>query len=168
MDAHYPLCARCSGSVYYHLPPEASQSKRIASLASHFVVSKCKVINRSKRTVLASDLEVAETTWARMKGLLGRRADQFSGGKGLWIVPSQGVHTIGMTFPIDVAYLNSKQQVIYVCHELAPFRFARLKLRARSVLELPAGTLARTQTAVGDSIEISEVETDGGEECTAD
>jgi uncharacterized membrane protein (UPF0127 family) len=126
------------------------------------------VINRSKRTVLASDLEVAETTWTRMKGLLGRRVDQFPDGKGLWIVPSQGVHTIGMAFPIDVAYLNSRQQVIYVCHELAPFRFARLKLKARSVLELPAGTLARTQTAVGDSIEISEVETDGGEECTAD
>jgi uncharacterized membrane protein (UPF0127 family) len=72
-----------------------------------------------------------------------------------------------MSFPIDVVYLDSNRQVIHVCHKLAPFRIAALKLRARSVIELPAGTLARTQTTVGDILDISEVQAEGGGQCSA-
>jgi uncharacterized membrane protein (UPF0127 family) len=100
-----------------------------------------------------------------MRGLLGRKSDQFTSGKGLWIVPSQGVHTMGMSFPIDALYLDSKRCVIHVCHDLAPFRIAALKFRARSVIELPAGTLAQTLTNVGDVLEISEIPSEGGATC---
>jgi uncharacterized protein len=110
---------------------------------------------------------VAETSWTRLKGLLGRKVEDFSPGKGLWIVPSQGVHTIGMSFPIDVVYLDSKRRVVHICHELRPQRIAAMKLKARSVIELPAGTLAQSRTAIGDVLEISEVNTEGGEECAA-
>jgi uncharacterized membrane protein (UPF0127 family) len=92
-----------------------------------------------------------------MRGLLGRTSDDFSSGKGLWIIPSQGVHTIGMSFPIDILYLDSQRRVIHMCHALRPFRIAAVKLRARSVIELPAGTLAQTQTSVGDELEINEI-----------
>ena len=44
----------------------------------------------------------------RMKGLIGRSAEEFVAGKALWIVPSEGIHTFGMRFPIDAAYLDSK------------------------------------------------------------
>lgn len=118
---------------------------------------KYRLLNRNKQTVLASEVELADTSWTRMKGLLGRSVDDFVFGKGLWIVPSQGVHTIGMSFAIDVAYLDRERRVIYTCHALQPFRIAALKLRARSVVELPAGTLAQTQTAVGDVLEINEL-----------
>lgn len=111
--------------------------------------------NRTARVLLASDLELAGTLWARMKGLLGRTAQQFREGKGLWIEPSQGVHTIGMAFPIDVAYLDSTGRVIRMYRPLAPFRVAALHWRARSILELPAGTLIRTGTALGDLVEKS-------------
>jgi len=93
-----------------------------------------------------------------MKGLLGRKPGDFTAGKGLWIVPSQGIHTIGMSFPIDVAYLDSQRRVIHICHELKPFRIAAIKAKARSVIELPAGTLAQTQTSVGDVLEIREIQ----------
>ena len=49
-----------------------------------------------------------------------------------------------------------------MCHELAPFRIAALKLRACSVIELPAGTLAKTRTSVGDELELNEIATEGG------
>lgn len=120
---------------------------------------KYRVVNRSKQTVLASDVELAETTWTRLKGLLGRKAEHFPSGKGLWIVPSQGVHTIGMSFSIDVVYLDSDRRVVHVCHNLVPFRFAAVKFKARSVIELPAGTLAKTRTDIGDALDISELET---------
>ena len=126
---------------------------------------KYHLLNRSKQTVLAREVELADTSWTRMRGLLGLKADQFTSGQGLWIVPSQGVHTVGMSFSIDVLYLDSKRRVIHVCHELAPFRIAALKLRARSVIELPAGTLAKTRTSVGDELELNEIATEGGAAC---
>lgn len=120
-----------------------------------------RVFNSNKAQLLASDLEVAETSWDRMRGLLGRKADEFTFGKGLWIAPSQGVHTIGMSFPIDVIYLDAKNRVVHLCHNLAPNRIAALKAKARSVIELPAGVLAQTHTSVGDILEISEIQAEG-------
>ncbi len=58
-----------------------------------------------------------------------------------------------MRFPIDAAYLDSKGKVLKMYHRLAPHRFAAVMLRARSVLELPPGTLERTGTQVGDILE---------------
>ena len=58
-----------------------------------------------------------------------------------------------MRFPIDVAYLDSKGRIIKVYHRLAPFRIAALSFKAKSVLELPPGTLAQTDTDVGDVLE---------------
>jgi uncharacterized protein len=118
---------------------------------------KYRVFNLTRNAVLASEVELVDTEWTRIKGLLGRRAVDFASGKGLWIVPSQGVHTLGMSFSIDVAYLDSEYRVIHVCHKLAPFRIAALKLKARSVIELPAGTLAQTETSIGDVLEISAI-----------
>ncbi len=117
-------------------------------------MNSCGVYNRSKGVLIVSDLERAETGWSRMRGLLGRSASDFSPGKGLWITPSQGIHTIGMAFPIDVVYLDSAGRVLKVYHKLAPFRLAALMFRARSVLELPPETLVRTKTEVGDVLEI--------------
>jgi uncharacterized protein len=96
-----------------------------------------------------------------MRGLLGREAEQFRYGKGLWIVPSQGVHTFGMKYPIDVAYLDSDKRVIKLCHQVSPFRFTALKLKSHSVVELPSGVLEQTQTSVGDILLISRIETEG-------
>jgi uncharacterized membrane protein (UPF0127 family) len=124
--------------------------------------SKYRVFNLTKNTVLASELELADGAWTRIKGLLCRRAVDFTFGKGLWIVPSQGVHTIGMRFPIDVVYLDSGYRVVHVRRTLPPFRFAALKWKARSVIELPAGTLAQTRTCVGDVLEISAIKAEEG------
>ncbi len=88
-----------------------------------------------------------------MKGLLGRAAEEFGPGQGLWLVPANSIHTIGMAFPIDAAYLDDRGRVIHLYRRLAPFRLAAVKLRARSILELPAGTLERTGTVLGDTIE---------------
>jgi uncharacterized protein len=119
------------------------------------LVGRYRVINRSKDEVLATEVELADTSWTRMKGLLGRKAVDFSRGKGLWIVPSQGVHTIGMSFPIDVVYLDSERRVIHLCKSLAPHRIAAVKLKTRSVVEFPAGVLTESRTAVGDVLEIT-------------
>ncbi len=113
------------------------------------------VFNKTRRICLASEVDLADNLWMRMKGLLGCKS--LAPEKGLWIRPSQGIHTIGMSFPIDVAYLDRQDRVLRLYHRLAPFRIAAVSMKVRSILELPAGTLSRTGTAVGDALEFQPV-----------
>ncbi len=115
--------------------------------------------NRTRRVLVAADVEVARTVWKRVRGLMGRAARDFPEGKGFWIVPSEGIHTLGMRFPIDVCYLDRNGQIVRAYHRLRPFRFAAVLWRAHSVLELPAGVLLRTSTEVGDTLEIKPIVT---------
>ena len=114
-----------------------------------------KAFNQTRQAYLATDLAVADTHWTRLRGLLGLQANDFRNGAGLWIVPCHGVHTLGMGFPIDVLYLDRDMTVIHVQPELQPWRFAPVRRRATSVLELPCHIAAETKTDVGDRIEIT-------------
>jgi uncharacterized membrane protein (UPF0127 family) len=96
--------------------------------------------------VLAS-LEVADTRSARRKGLLGR--DSIDGA--LLLVPARSVHTIGMRFPIDVAWLDGDLVVLRTTC-MRRHRLGRPVLRARSVLEADAGAFARWNLVVGDQL----------------
>ena len=121
-------------------------------------MNKYALRNRTKLAVLATDVAKAASVWDRMRGLLGHTPEDFQPGKGLWLTPCQWIHTFGMSFPIDALYLDSDYEVIYTCRNLRPSRLASLKLRARSVIELPAGTVSGTQTTVGDRLELKAVE----------
>jgi uncharacterized protein len=112
-----------------------------------------QVRNLTRQTQLASSLEVADTAAKRSKGLLGRKG--LSEGGGLWIVPCESVHTIGMQFSIDLVYLDRKYRVKKVRSAVPPWRISAC-LSAHSILELPAGTIGSTQTMRGDLLEISE------------
>src|SRR5438309_6733685 len=119
------------------------------------VSAQGQAYNRTRQAYLATDLVLADTHWTRFRGLLGRSSDDFRNGSGLWIVPCHGVHTLGMGFPIDVVYLDHQMRVIHVQPELQPWRFAPVRRRATSVLELPSHTAAQTKTAVGEKIGIT-------------
>lgn len=110
--------------------------------------------NRTRRSYLATNLRVAATHWSRLRGLMLADRRSFGGGQGLWIVPSHGVHTFAMRFPIDVVYLNADRVVVYMRQNLQPWRVAAVRQQAASVLELPGSTLGPTGTVVGDEIEI--------------
>lgn len=114
-----------------------------------------RAFNQTRQAYLATALAVANTHWTRLRGLLGCRASEFRDGSGLWIVPSHGVHTLGMGFPIDVIYLDDAMTVIHIQPDLQPWRFAPVRSQAASVLELPCRTAAETSTAIGDQIEIT-------------
>src|SRR3954464_4430228 len=114
-----------------------------------------QAFNRTRHAHLATALAVANTHWTRLRGLLGLASDDFRNGSGLWIVPCHGVHTLGMGFPIDVAYLDRNLKVIHVETDLQPCRLAPVRRIATSVLELPSRTTAATKTEIGDKIEIT-------------
>ena len=114
-----------------------------------------QAFNRTRQTPLATALAVADTHWSRLRGLLGLGNDDFRHGSGLWIVPCHGVHTLGMGFPIDVLYLDHELRVVRTQSNVRPWRLTPVLHHAASVLELPCGILAETNTAVGDTIEIT-------------
>lgn len=93
---------------------------------------------------------MADTPDKRNTGLL--KHTTLPEGEGLWIVPTQGVHTFFMKFPIDVLYLNKAKQVLKIRPAMAAWRLS-LCLKAHSVVELPAGRAERTGTVVGDQLE---------------
>jgi uncharacterized protein len=88
----------------------------------------------------------ASSLVARLFGLLGRRA--LAEGEALWLTPCNSVHTLGMSYPIDVVYLDKSDRVIGIRHALAPRRVSAAR-RARSVLELPARSAERLGLAPG-------------------
>jgi uncharacterized protein len=109
-----------------------------------------KAFNKTRNVLLAERLEWAGTSETRRKGLLGRTALQR--GEGIYIVPTQWIHMIGMKFPIDVAFLDGQGKVLVIHHGLKPNRFSKLVLRADGALELPLGVLAETGTEKGDVV----------------
>ncbi|HXY48069.1 MAG TPA: DUF192 domain-containing protein [Terriglobales bacterium] len=111
-------------------------------------------LNRTRQAYLATRLELADSHWSRLRGLIGREAGAFAQGQGLWLVPCRGVHTLGMRFPIDVVYLTGEGRVLHLESGLRPWRFAPVRRQAATVLELPGNTLLATGTALGDEIEI--------------
>ena len=121
-------------------------------------VPQAQAFNQTRQRFLATHLGVAQTHWSRLRGLLGASEDDFRNGRGLWIRPCRGVHTLAMNFPIDVVYLDSANTVLHFESNLRPWRFAPIRLKATSVLELPSHTIAETETALGDRIEIHMME----------
>ncbi|MFF6993468.1 DUF192 domain-containing protein [Streptomyces sp. NPDC008313] len=83
-------------------------------------------------------LEMAESARARRRGLLGR--DGIEGA--LLMSPASAVHTLGMRFAIDVAYLDRTLRVVAV-RTMNPGRVGLPRPRARHVLEARAGAMAR-------------------------
>ena len=112
-----------------------------------------RVLNTTRGVVLGDAVDIADTSAKRRTGLLKHSA--LEDGHGLWIVPCEAVHTFGMKFPIDVAFLNRKQRVVKVRRDMVKRRMA-FCLTAHSVLELPAGTLERTGTQPNDQLEFEQ------------
>ena len=92
----------------------------------------------------------ADTPLARLRGLLGQF--RMKTGGGLWVVPSHGIHTVGLLAPIDLIYLDAQNRVIHLVEHLSPFRIAPIRLKSSSVLELPPHTIYSSQTHVGDQL----------------
>lgn len=110
------------------------------------------VYNTTKETFLALRVKVADTLFGRMIGLLGKRS--LPANSGIWILPCNSIHTIGMVFSIDVVLLDKNNRVVGLRELLRPFSITRPHLRAESVLELPPHTIFRSRTEMGDQLRI--------------
>jgi hypothetical protein len=119
---------------------------------------RLRVANLTRSTVLATRMEVADSSPKRNKGLLGR--SRLAPGEGLWILPCEAVHTFGMKFPIDLIYLDGRNRIRKLCDDVPPWRLS-VCLTAHSILELPSGTIQETETRRGDTLEFSSASSPG-------
>lgn len=109
-----------------------------------------RAVDRTTGRQLAGELAVAATLLSRAKGLLGRSG--LSPGEGLLITPCNGVHTFMMKFPIDLVFLDRENRIVATVENLVPQRMTRLLPKARSVLELPAGTVSASGSVAGNQV----------------
>ena len=100
-------------------------------------------------SVVCEHCLLAETMFARLRGLLGRSG--LSSGEGMLLRPAASVHTAFMRFTIDVVFLDREDRVVKVAADLRPWRAAACR-GARTVLELPAGEAARQGLGPGVSL----------------
>ena len=114
------------------------------------------VYNKSKETFLSFRVRVADSVLSRLVGLLGRKSLKPDGG--VWIVPANSIHTVGMLFSFDLVMIDKDFRVVNIKEMVRPFRVVWPKLRAESVLELPAHTIYRSRTEVGDQLVIDRYE----------
>jgi hypothetical protein len=92
--------------------------------------------------------EVMRTTNAfeRIRGLLGRA--QLPRGSALLIEPCAAVHTIGMRYALDLAFLDKGWRVLKLVERVNPWRLANCR-RAHRTLEMPAGAIEQLGLACG-------------------
>jgi len=110
------------------------------------------VYNQTRESFLSLGVAAADTTLSRLKGLIGKL--KLGLDEGLWIVPSRGIHTVGVLFPLDLVYLDESYKVIHVVESFPTFRISPLITQAASVLELPTHTIYSSQTQPGDQLVI--------------
>jgi uncharacterized membrane protein (UPF0127 family) len=118
----------------------------------HDTQAKLVIRNLRNQRHLAHDLIAAFDSKTRRTGLL--RHDSFPEGSAMLIAPTNAVHTFFMRFPIDIAFVTRDGRVVKTCHALRPWRIAA-SFGAYAVVELPAGTLSRCDTVVGDTIVVA-------------
>lgn len=104
-----------------------------------------EVRNITRNAALASDVRVARSFVEKTEGLLKEKEPT-----ALFLKTRWGIHTVGMHFPIDCVVCDKHFVVKALRERMGPGRFFFWSPRYENVLELPAGTVARTGTQVGD------------------
>ena len=107
------------------------------------------LVNAQTGAVIAGSVEVARTSAARRRGLLGREG--LPRGSALLITRCNAIHTIGMQFAIDVAFVDRDGCVRKIVRGLPPRRIA-IAPRAWVAIELAAGELQPDRLHLGDRV----------------
>ena len=109
--------------------------------------------NLTQQTTVATNVERAQSFWSRGRGLMLRGT--FPEGSALVIDPCSSIHMFFMRFPIDVLYMDSEDRVVRAQVGVKPWRVGPLWTRgAKYVIELPEGAITRSQTQIGDRLQV--------------
>ncbi|NLJ56321.1 MAG: DUF192 domain-containing protein [Firmicutes bacterium] len=116
---------------------------------------KAMFINLSQERIILPEVEIADTFLRRLQGLWGRKS--LPPGQGLVIKPCRAVHTVGLYFPIDIAFVNRENRICCLKDVFPPWKVSPVIRPARYVVEAPAGTFKQTQTKEGDLVKLKTI-----------
>jgi uncharacterized protein len=115
--------------------------------------------NVTRGTLVAAQLELGESFWARFRGLMGRAS--LAQDAGLWLPGSPSIHMLFMRFPIDCVFLGREEPdgsrvVVGLRRALPPWTGVVWWVRGgQGVIELPVGAIDASGTQVGDRVAIA-------------
>jgi uncharacterized membrane protein (UPF0127 family) len=110
------------------------------------------IYNQTRECFLSLGVTAADTTFSRLRGMIGRL--KLKSDEGIWVVPSNGIHTLGVLVPLDLIYLDENHRVIHLVEYFPTFRVGPWRTQAASVLELPTHTIYSSHTQPGDQLVI--------------
>jgi uncharacterized protein len=118
-----------------------------------------KALNLTRGTVLCANVEEAQGTMGRGKGLMGRNALAADAGMLIGsgpLIAVMWIHTFFMRFPIDLVFLDRAGRIVRVMAGVRPWRVTAPVFGACSVLELEAGATQRNGSVVGDQVRLED------------
>lgn len=108
------------------------------------------IYRQSSGDCLIREVNRTQTSLERMRGLLGR--PRLADNEALLISPCSSIHMIGMSYPLDIAYLDTVGKVLKIVSTLKAMHFSSC-WSASSTLEMPAESLQRYSIQVGEVLE---------------
>jgi len=81
-------------------------------------------------------IATATSFWQRTRGLLGTYPSELNF-DALHLIPCKSIHTFGMHYTIDIAFLNCHNRIIHTRYGIAPNRLCHAPKLTASVLERP-------------------------------
>lgn len=111
-----------------------------------------QLLGADKKTVLLSDLRLADRYFTRLKGLLG--TPSLTPEQGLWISRCNSIHTFFMNYAIDCVFLDGDFKVSSIKEAVAPGRVVWPQKNASSVVEMAAGRSRALNIRKGDQLHV--------------
>jgi uncharacterized protein len=95
---------------------------------------------------IARRVRIACSFKHRLVGLL--RTNTLAEDEALMLSPGGSIHTFGMRYPIDVAFLDRQLKILRLAPHLPPWRICYAPAKTKHVVELRAGMLQALQLKV--------------------
>lgn len=112
-----------------------------------------KIINKTGGKIIAETIIVPASLLDQSLGLL-----KYKTPVAMLLKTRFGIHTLGMRYPIDVLVLDKLNRVVAIKENLKPNRIFVWNIKFDTVIELPEGKIAKTNTKLKDKILFSERE----------
>lgn len=112
-----------------------------------------KCINVKTGKIIADKLEMNDTFFSRLVGLLGQKG--LEKGQGIVLKPCNSVHTCFMRFPIDVVFISGDFKVLKIVKNMKAWKFSPIVLKSLYTLEVAAGAIEDLKE--GDEIRFTDL-----------
>jgi uncharacterized membrane protein (UPF0127 family) len=111
------------------------------------------LINKTKNKLLAKTPKTCISVLSKAVGLMFKKPKTL-----IFIFEREKIiplHMLFVFYPIDVLFVNQSKKVVETKKNFRPFTFYTPKHKAKFIIELPAKTIQKTNTKVGDTVKFT-------------